>query len=116
MVHGLCHFEIQSTDLDKSRDFYSTLFNWKFHDVGAPDYVLFSAPEGPGGGIEKADVTHDSNIKIYIEVTDMPRAVARARELGAEVVKEKTLISEEHGYWAMIADPCGVRIGLWSRT
>lgn len=114
-MHGLCHFEFPSPDLKKSQEFYSKLLGWKFEDVGDPNYVMFSTPEGPGGGIEKADVASGSNIKIYIEVEDIPGTLAKAQELGGKMIKEKTLISEEHGYWGMLSDPWGVQIGIWSR-
>jgi len=114
-VHGLCHFEFPSKDISKSKDFHKSLFGWEFQDVGDPDYVLFSTPKGPGGGIEKTDVSKGSNIKVYIEVEDIPSTLAKAKELAGATVKEKTLISEEHGFWAMIADPSGVKIGLWSK-
>jgi len=114
-MHGICHFEFPSVDMEKSKEFYSKVFGWEFKDIGDPNYVVFSTPDGPGGGIEKADVGSGSNIKIYIEVEDIPSTLAKAEQLGGKIVKEKTLISEEHGFWGMLADPCGVQIGIWSK-
>jgi hypothetical protein len=115
-MHGICHFEIPSSDLEKSKRFYSELFGWQFAPQFEPDYLMFSTPEGPGGGIEKADVLKNADVKIYIEVEDIPSVLARAKELGGSVVKEKTLISEEYGSYAMLADSSGVKIGVWAKS
>jgi predicted enzyme related to lactoylglutathione lyase len=114
-MQGVCHIELPSTDVEKSKTFYSGLFNWEFAPGGDPEYAMFSAPDGPGGGIEKAGPGRGANINIYIEVEDIPATLAEAERLGGKVIKEKTLISEEFGYWAMVSDPSGVKIGLWSR-
>jgi len=114
-MHGICHFEIPSTDIGKSREFYSGLFGWEFQAEGDPDYAMFSAPDGPGGGIEKASPGRGAHVNIYIEVKDIAATLAEAAKLGGKVVKGKTLINEEFGYWAMVSDPSGVNIGLWSR-
>jgi predicted enzyme related to lactoylglutathione lyase len=114
-MHGICHFEVPSTDIVKSREFYTGLFGWECHSGDDPDYIMFSAPEGPGGGIEKAVPGRGAYVNVYIEVKDIPTTLAQAEKLGGKIVKEKTLISEELGYWAMFSDPSGVNIGLWSR-
>ncbi len=114
-MHGVCHFEVPSTDIERSVEFYKGLFGWEFAGVGDPDYAMFSTPDGPGGAIEKAQAGRGSNVIVYIEVADIPSVLAKVEKLGGEIVREKTLISEEFGYWAMVADPSGVRIGLWSK-
>ena len=114
-MHGICHFDFPGKDLEKSKKFYSGLFGWEFQPEGDPKYAMFSTPEGPGGGIQKADKVEGSGIDIYIKVDDIPATLAKAEQLGGKIVKEKTLISEEWGYWAMLEDPSGVKMGLWSQ-
>jgi len=42
------YIEFTSTDIERSKQFYSTVFGWSFQDWG-PDYVSFSAA---GAGID----------------------------------------------------------------
>lgn len=115
-MHGICHFEIPSADVEKSKAFYASLFGWDFQADADPGYAMFSAAKGPGGAVEKAEAGRGTSIRIYIEVEDIPDALAKVEKLGGQVLKEKTLISDEYGYWAMVADPSGVQVGLWSKT
>ena len=48
-MNKLVHMDIQSTDLEKSKAFYSELFGWRMKQW-SPDYALFEYPDGSGGG------------------------------------------------------------------
>lgn len=46
--HKINYIEFVSTDIQRSKRFYSAVFGWSFEDWG-PDYISFSAP---GAGID----------------------------------------------------------------
>ena len=46
--HKINYLEFTSTDIERSKQFYSTVFGWSFVDYG-PDYISFSAA---GAGID----------------------------------------------------------------
>ena len=115
-MNTICHYEIPSTDLDKSTAFYKGLFGWKIQQMPEMNYAVFGEEgKGVGGGINKVDKIDASGLKVYIEVEDIPATLASAKELGGQVTVEKTQISPEHGYFAFFKDCCGAEVGLWSK-
>ncbi len=111
----LVHWEIPSTDVKKSSEFYAALFGWKM--TGLSDtYVMFEVEDGVGGGIIKVDKMPGPCIDVYVGVDDIPKALKRAEKLGAKPVVQKTEIGGGMGFWAAFLDPCGCRVGIWSNT
>jgi len=54
--HKINYIEFSSTDIERAKRFYSTVFGWSFQDWG-PDYISFTAESaGIDGGFKKADV------------------------------------------------------------
>jgi len=43
--HKINYIEFASTDIERTKQFYGTVFGWSFQDYG-PDYVAFSAASG----------------------------------------------------------------------
>ncbi len=111
----LCHWEIPTTDLKKSTKFYSSLFGWKMQSW-SENYALFDVEEGIGGGISKVDKMPEPCIDVYVKVEDILATLKNAEELGAKVEKPKTEIGGGMGFYAFLRDPCGCRIGVWSKT
>lgn len=114
-MNKLVHWEIPSTDPAKSSRFYAGLFGWKIQESPG-EYVLFDVEDGVGGGFNKVEKMPESGIEVYIGVDDIPTVLKRAGELGARTLQPKTGIGGGMGYWAAFADPCGCRIGIWSKT
>jgi uncharacterized protein len=56
--HKINYIEFSTTDVERTKKFYSTAFGWTFQDWG-PEYISFS-PETAGidGGFRKADAGH----------------------------------------------------------
>jgi hypothetical protein len=75
--------------------------------------MLFSPPEGPGGGIEKVDTVHPGESPvIYIEVEEIQPYLEKAKTLGGAVKAPKTEISTI-GWFALLADPDNNTVGLF---
>jgi hypothetical protein len=114
-VNQLVHWEIPSTDVKKSGDFYSRLFGWKLQGW-SDTYLLFEVEGGLGGGINKVDRMPDPCVDVYVESDDIPATLRRVEELGGRTEQGKTEIGGGMGYMAFFRDPCGCRIGVWSKT
>ena len=60
MAHPFCHMELNSTDVAKSKTFYTDMFGWNIRDMdmgGGMTYSMFKPEgEGPGGGMMKHPV------------------------------------------------------------
>ena len=106
-MNSLCHWEIPADDLEKLAEFYEKLMGWTFKkEPGPMEYWLIETdPEGQAvaGGMMRRQVPEESVINYYLveSITDM---IAQAKELGAQVVMEKTEIPG-HGWVAVVIDP-----------
>jgi predicted enzyme related to lactoylglutathione lyase len=49
-------------------------------------------------------------------VKDIEKKLREIEHAGGKIIKEKTGISPEFGFYALFNDPCGSLMGLWSRT
>lgn len=112
-MHGVCHIEIPTTDPQKSKDFFGTVFGWQFEDMG--DYVTWRA-HGVGGGFTKESKPAAGGVVIYIEVEDIDKKLGDIEKAGGTKVVGKTKISDEFGFYALFTDSCGNTVGVWSKT
>ncbi len=110
--HRIGHVEFASTDLERTRAFFSGLFGWSFN-TWSEDYYLFSAPDKPNGGIMKVDKVEPGNSTVvYVEVDDIESTLKHVEELGGSVAQPKTEIPDM-GWYAHLTDPDGNVIGLY---
>lgn len=113
-MHNLVHWEIPATDLKRSAEFYSRLFGWKMTEHGT-NYIMFDVKDGIGGGIFRVEKMPEPCIDVYIKVADIPETLKRVAESGGKIEKPKTEIGGGYGFYAFFLDPCGCRIGIWSK-
>jgi predicted enzyme related to lactoylglutathione lyase len=58
--HAINYVEFSTTDIEKTKQFYSKVFGWTFQDYG-PDYIAFGkASAGIDGGFRKGDAAAES--------------------------------------------------------
>ena len=119
LTHGnVCWFEIPTLNVQESKEFYSKLFGWEFsQDLSfSNDYWFIStAGEGIGGGLFLGKPTGTPSIIPYFVVGDMADTLEKAENLGGKVIKPKTLITKEAGYFAQLYDNQDNLIAFWSR-
>ena len=116
MPNPFVHVELNSTDVEKSKDFYGKLFNWKFEDMQMDQgmtYTLINVGEGTGGGMLKQLMPGSpSSWLAYVLVDDIQAATRKARDLGANVMKDSMQV-KDMGWLSIIVDPTGAMLGLW---
>jgi predicted enzyme related to lactoylglutathione lyase len=110
-MHHICHVELPVQDLTRAQDFYAGLFGWKM-EPSSPDYVMFTPEKAPDGGLQKAGPDAPANIIFYVFVEEITAALARAKGLGATVVRQKTDIPNI-GWYGIFQDPEGNAVGLF---
>lgn len=106
-------FELSSQEPEKAAEFYSTVFGW---EIAEPrwDYWAVTTGDGEnngiGGGIGKGpnDFPHGTRIQIEVDVID--DAMAKAKENGAMVVRDRMEFDEF--YLAYLVDPTGIGFGI----
>lgn len=112
------HFEIMGKDADKLREYYSTLFGWKFDTDNEMNYGVVSREEnltpegmGIGGGIGAAPEGYDGHVTFYVTVPDVETALAQAESLGGSRMMGPEEIMGRM-ILGMFKDPEGHVIGL----
>jgi uncharacterized protein len=116
MGNPFVHVERATTDIGKAKSFYQSLFDWQLQDVTFGDgmiYTMIDVGEGTGGGM----MTHPmpgapSAWLAYTQVEDIAAATAKAKSLGATIVRDVTEVPDT-GSLAIIQDPTGAYLGLW---
>ncbi len=112
-------FDITTTDLSKSKEFYGKLFDWNFTPVQGTDFAVEIVAGGSGiGTIRVAEGTISSfNGVIYVQVPDIQESCKKAAELGGTVVPGFPFdLSGGRGAIGLVTDPAGHPFGMYSRT
>jgi predicted enzyme related to lactoylglutathione lyase len=118
MGQPVAFFEIISQDADRARKFYTQLCDWKAEaDPNMGGYALVDTGAGEGalgGGIGPSMMPRDAGVKIYMRVDDLDAYLDRAERLGGKRVVPPTDLPGDFGRFAILADPDGNAVGLWS--
>ena len=115
-MNGITYIELPSQNFEKTKKFYSDLFGWKFDFEPEMKYMTFQTPEGPGGGFSSAlKAAQAPGIIFYISVDDIEAVIKNAANVGGSCITEKSLIAPAIGYYAVLGDPDGNHIGIWSK-
>lgn len=116
MANPFVHIELNSTDLAKSKEFYGKLFDWKLQDMPMSDgtnYTTIGVGEGTGGGMMQNPVPGEPSMWLaYVQVDDVEASTAKAKSLGAKVVRDVTEIPGV-GWFSIIADPTGAGLAMF---
>ena len=116
MANPFVHVELATTDIDKAKAFYQSLFSWQLQDMdmgGGMSYTMINVGEGTGGGMMKHPVPGAPSAWLaYALVDDVRAATAKAQSLGAKVMRDVTEVPNA-GSFSNIVDPTGAALGLW---
>ena len=112
-------FDITTTDLAKSKEFYGKLFDWTFNPVqGTTQAVEIVAGGSAIGTIRGAEGQISSfNGVVYVQVADIQASCKKAQELGATLVPGFPFnLPAGRGAIGLVSDPAGHPLGMYSRT
>ena len=116
MANPFVHVKLATTDIDKAKTFYQSLFSWQLQDMdmgGGMSYTMINVGEGTGGGMMKHPVPGAPSAWLaYALVDDVRAATAKAKSLGATVMRDVTEVPNA-GSFSIIIDPTGAALGLW---
>jgi predicted enzyme related to lactoylglutathione lyase len=113
MGNPFVHIELQTKDLDRSKKFYASLFDWKLEEFPEMDYTIINVGEGTGGGMMKNPLPDGpDNWLPYILVDDIASGTKKAKSLGATIAQDITEVPDM-GWLSVILDPTGAPFGLW---
>ena len=114
MGNPFVHVELMSTNVGK-RSLLRQIVRWKLEDMDMGDmtYTMIKVGEGTGGGLMKNPMPDaESTWVAYVNVDDLKAATAKAKSLGATVIKDQVEVKGA-GAFSIITDPTGAMLGLW---
>lgn len=113
-----CWIDLLTSDIGRSRDFYSALFGWDY-EVGDQEMyggytMAFKDGKSVAGLMQSGQdgEGYPDNWTTYLRVEDISATIAAAKDAGAMIYMEPMDVPEQ-GTMAMIGDPGGASIGLW---
>lgn len=110
--------ELATTNVQAAKDFYGKMFGWQFEDKKMDDmnYTIIKMGDKEFGGIWSIPAAQKNQIPphwlSYILVDDVEKALEKARQNGATVIKPVQKAGDK-GLFAVIKDPVGAHIALW---
>lgn len=112
-------FDVTTTDLPQSKEFYGKLFGWQFAPVPGTDQAAEIIAGGTAVGtlrVAEGKISPFNGV-VYVQVTDIQASCKKANQLGGTVVPGFPFnLSDGTGAIAVVVDPAGHPIGLYSRT
>jgi predicted enzyme related to lactoylglutathione lyase len=103
MANPFVHVELSTTDLDKAKSFYQSMFDWQLNEAdvgGGMTYTKQMVPGAPSAWLA------------YVQVDDIEAATAKAKSLGATIMRDVMEVMDA-GWLSIIIDPTGACLGLW---
>lgn len=112
-------FDLTTTDLAKSKEFYGKLFDWKFNPIEGTDLAVEVESRGVAIGtirVAEGKISPFNGV-VYVQVDDIQASCKKATDLGAMLVPGFPFdLSGRIGAIGLIADPVGHPLGMYSRT
>ncbi|HZH99448.1 MAG TPA: VOC family protein [Fimbriimonadaceae bacterium] len=114
-MNRVVHFEIPSNKTTEAREFYSSVFGWKFDTFHGEESGYWLCSTGEGQGIDGALMKKQDPaqpVTIIIQVEDIDAAMKSVEEAGGEIVLAKHKVGEI-GYSGYFKDPDDNILGVW---
>ena len=112
-------FDVTTSSLPRSREFYGTLFDWQFTPLQGTNQAVEIVAGGKAiGTLRGAEGTISAfNGVVYIQVADIRASCEKAKALGGTVVPGFPFnLPDGIGAVALVVDPSGHPFGMYSRT
>ena len=111
MPGQIVHIEIPADDTTKSREFWGSLFGWKFEEYPGPsEYHMTRISDKTGGAITNME-PGKRGTRAYFAVDDINAGAARVKELGGEA--DQPMPVPSMGWFAQGKDTEGNQFGIW---
>jgi len=112
-------FDITTTDLPKSKEFYGKLFDWKFNPVQGTDLAVEIVAGGSAIGtirVAEGQISPFNGV-VYVQVSGIEESCKKAKELGGTLVPGFPFdLPNGTGAIGLVSDPAGHPLGMYSRT
>ena len=112
MPNPIVHWELNTKDAKKTKEFMASLFGWHVDSNNPMDYGMIDThtEKGLNGGIQDSDQA-PKGTTVYIEVDDLQAYLDKAESLGGKTVMPIVVVPNMVTM-AMFSDPQGNVFGL----
>lgn len=108
------YLEIPANDLNKAKQFFSAVFDWRFTDYG-PDYCVFDKAAGLDGGFYRSDLSASADqgsVLVVFHSEDLAAMEAKIIAAGGRI--SQPTFEFPGGRRFHFLDPCGNEFAVWS--
>lgn len=112
-------FDITTSNLMQSKEFYGKLFDWSFTPVQGTDLAVEIVSQGTAIGTMRVAEGKISGFNgvVYVQVADIQASSKKAEELGGTVPPGFPFnLADGIGAISLVLDPAGHPVGMYSRT
>jgi hypothetical protein len=112
-------FDITTSNLARSKEFYGKVFDWSFTPLPGTDLAVEIVARGtPVGTLRVAEGgISPYNGVVYVQVADIQASCKTSKEAGGTVAPGFPFnLPDGRGAIALVLDPAGHPVGLYSRT
>ncbi len=112
--HGKINYvEFPATDIEKTKNFFASVFSWRFQDYGS-EYAAFSN-QGLDGGFYKSDLrsttANGAGLVVFFS-NDLEGTLETIKNAGGAIVKD--IFSFPGGRRFHFEEPSGNEFAVWS--
>ena len=113
MSGQIVHFEIPADDTAKGREFWGSLFGWRFEPApGQAEFEYHMTQIGDQAGLAITNMEPGKRgTRAYFDVDDINIGAARVKELGGEADAPRPVPGR--GWFSTCRDTQGNEFGLW---
>jgi len=114
-IGKISYIELPTRDIEATKAFYPSAFDWKFVDYG-PAYVSFQEA-GVDGGFYKPDKkasTATCSALVMLDSKELKKTFEVVLESGGEIVEQ--IFEFPDGRRFHFADPNGNELAIWSES
>ena len=104
------YIEFHATDIAATKEFYASVFGWKFTDYG-PDYTSFEDGRLTGG-FEKADSISSGGPLVVLFSSQLEKTQEAVKTKGGRI--SKPIFDFPGGHRFHFLDPNGNELAVWS--
>jgi predicted enzyme related to lactoylglutathione lyase len=112
-------FDITTKDMARAKEFYGGLFGWTFVPFEGTDLAVNIACAGETIGtlrVAEGDLSPYDGV-VYVQVADMRASCQKAKDLGGVIPPGFPFdLDGDGGAVALVLDPIGHPVGMYSRT
>jgi len=110
--HAITHIEFSTRNLEETKKFYSSVFEWDINNYPDMNYASFNAEGGTGGGFNPiTDEYPAGTVMIYINTPNLVETLVKVKAAGGTIILDGYDIPTV-GKMATFKDPTGNVISL----